>query len=386
MKKKLAKTDLLLLFLIILYSVLGCIMIFSASSVLTVLKQGVPSNYYFIRQCAILIISAIAAFIVTRFPLKSYKYISYLLMILIGASLVGLLLAGKITNGTKGWYELGFFNFQPAEFAKSIIIIYLACSYEEIVKKKETRAFIYFIPLFFAEIIAFLVLKQPDLGSAIIIGVLALLLFLAVPMPKKTRLRANLVILGVAIIGILGCIAFKDKIFTDYQLSRFSFLAPCSDAKRNERLGYQVCNGYIAIKNGGLFGLGFGNSTQKYLYLPEAHTDFIFPIIVEELGLVTGVLVILGYVLILLQILKIAKKAPSISSSLIAYGTCCYLALHILVNLLGVLGLMPLTGVPLPFFSYGGSFALNAIVMIGITEKIAVESQNKKLRDKIISL
>lgn len=386
MKKKIAKMDLLLLFLIILYSVLGCIMIFSASSVLTVLKQGVASNYYFIRQCAILVISVIAAIIVTRFPLKSYKIISYLLMILIGASLVGLLLAGKITNGTKGWYELGFFNFQPAEFAKSIIIIYLAYSYEDIVKKKETRAFIYFIPLFFAEVIALLVLKQPDLGSAIIIGVLAILIFFAVPMPKKTRLRANLIIFIVAVIGVLGCVAFKDKIFTSYQLSRFSFLAPCSEEKRNERLGYQVCNGYIAIKNGGLFGLGFGNSTQKYLYLPEAHTDFIFPIIVEELGLVTGILIILGYIIILLQILKIAKKAPDVSMSLIAYGTCCYLALHTLVNLLGVLGLMPLTGVPLPFFSYGGSFAINAIVMIGITEKIAVESQNKKLRDKIIKL
>ena len=386
MKKKIAKMDLLLLFLIILYSVLGCIMIFSASSVLTVLKQGVASNYYFIRQCAILVISVIAAIIVTRFPLKSYKIISYLLMILIGASLVGLLLAGKITNGTKGWYELGFFNFQPAEFAKSIIIIYLAYSYEDIVKKKETRAFIYFIPLFFAEVIALLVLKQPDLGSAIIIGVLALLIFFAVPMPKKTRLRANLIIFIVAVIGVLGCVAFKDKIFTSYQLSRFSFLAPCSEEKRNERLGYQVCNGYIAIKNGGLFGLGFGNSTQKYLYLPEAHTDFIFPIIVEELGLVTGILIILGYIIILLQILKIAKNAPDVSMSLISYGTCCYLALHTLVNLLGVLGLMPLTGVPLPFFSYGGSFAINAIVMIGITEKIAVESQNKKLRDKIIKL
>lgn len=386
MKKKIAKMDLLLLFLIILYSVLGCIMIFSASSVLTVLKQGVASNYYFIRQCAILVISVIAAIIVTRFPLKSYKIISYLLMILIGTSLVGLLLAGKITNGTKGWYELGFFNFQPAEFAKSIIIIYLAYSYEDIVKKKETRAFIYFIPLFFAEVIALLVLKQPDLGSAIIIGVLALLIFFAVPMPKKTRLRANLIIFIVAVIGVLGCVAFKDKIFTSYQLSRFSFLAPCSEEKRNERLGYQVCNGYIAIKNGGLFGLGFGNSTQKYLYLPEAHTDFIFPIIVEELGLVTGILIILGYIIILLQIIKIAKNAPDVSMSLIAYGTCCYLALHTLVNLLGVLGLMPLTGVPLPFFSYGGSFAINAIVMIGITEKIAVESQNKKLRDKIIKL
>ena len=386
MKKKIAKMDLLLLFLIILYSVLGCIMIFSASSVLTVLKQGVASNYYFIRQCAILVISVIAAIIVTRFPLKSYKIISCFLMILIGASLVGLLLAGKITNGTKGWYELGFFNFQPAEFAKSIIIIYLAYSYEDIVKKKETRAFIYFIPLFFAEVIALLVLKQPDLGSAIIIGVLAILIFFAVPMPKKTRLRANLIIFIVAVIGVLGCVAFKDKIFTSYQLSRFSFLAPCSEEKRNERLGYQVCNGYIAIKNGGLFGLGFGNSTQKYLYLPEAHTDFIFPIIVEELGLVTGILIILGYIIILLQILKIAKNAPDVSMSLIAYGTCCYLALHTLVNLLGVLGLMPLTGVPLPFFSYGGSFAINAIVMIGITEKIAVESQNKKLRDKIIKL
>ena len=95
---------------------------------------------------------------------------------------------------------------------------------------------------------------------------------------------------------------------------------------------------------------------------------------------------ILGYVLILLRILKIAKKAPSISTSLIAYGTCSYLALHILINLLGVLGLMPLTGVPLPFFSYGGSFAINAIVMIGITEKIAALSQSKKLRDKIINL
>ena len=186
--------------------------------------------------------------------------------------------------------------------------------------------------------------------------------------------------------GISLCMAFKDKIFTEYQLSRFSFLAPCSSEKRNERLGYQVCNGYIAIKNGGLFGLGFGNSTQKYLYLPEAHTDFIFPIIVEELGLVTGILIILGYIIMLREILKIAKNALTVSNSLIAYGTACYLGLHILVNLLGVLGLMPLTGVPLPFFSYGGSFAINAIMMIGITEKIAIETKNSKFRAKIINL
>lgn len=386
MKKKIAKMDLLLLFLIILYSVLGCIMIFSASSVLTVLKQGVASNYYFIRQCAILVISALAAIIVTRFPFKSYKYISYLLMILIGASLVGLLLAGKITNGTKGWYGLGFFNFQPAEFAKSIIIIYLAFSYEDIVKKKETRAFIYFIPLFFAEVIAFLVLKQPDLGSAIIIGVLALLIFLAVPMPKKTRLRANLVILLVALVGGAACILFKDKIFTGYQLSRFSFLAPCSDEKRNERLGYQVCNGYIAIKNGGLFGLGFGNSTQKYLYLPEAHTDFIFAIICEELGLIFGIIIIAGYFIMLFIILNIAKETDNLRNSILAYGIFAYLLAHILVNLLGILGLVPLTGVPLPFLSYGGSYCLNVIIALFIVQRINIENKQAKQRKKIENL
>lgn len=386
MKKLLSKMNLSLLGLTILYSILGMIMIYSASSVLTVLKQGVASNYYFLRQGAILVISTLVTIIVTRVPLNSYKYLSYPLIIGIGASLVGLFLAGKITNGTKGWYDLGFFNLQPAEFAKSIIIIYLATSYEKLVKKRETRTFVYFIPLCVAMLIALLVLKQPDLGSAIIIGVLSLMIFLSVPMPKKNRRQASLWLLVVGLIGASLCVAFKDKIFTDYQLSRFSFLAPCSSEKRNERLGYQVCNGYIAIKNGGLFGLGFGNSTQKYLYLPEAHTDFIFPIIVEELGLVTGVAIILGYVIMLKEILKIAKNALTVSNSLIAYGTACYLGLHILVNLLGVLGLMPLTGVPLPFFSYGGSFAINAIVMIGITEKIAVATKNSKLRAKIINL
>lgn len=386
MKKLLSKMNLSLLGLTILYSILGCIMIYSASSVLTVLKQGVASNYYFLRQVAILIISIFVTIIVTRFPLGSYKYFSYPLVIGIGASLVGLLLAGKITNGTKGWYDLGFFNLQPAEFAKSIIIIYLATSYEKLVKKKESRTIIYFLPLCVAMIIALLVLKQPDLGSAIIIGALSLMIFLSVPMPKKNHHQACLGLLIVGIVGISLCMAFKDKIFTEYQLSRFSFLAPCSSEKRNERLGYQVCNGYIAIKNGGLFGLGFGNSTQKYLYLPEAHTDFIFPIIVEELGLVTGILIILGYIIMLREILKIAKNALTVSNSLIAYGTACYLGLHILVNLLGVLGLMPLTGVPLPFFSYGGSFAINAIMMIGITEKIAIETKNNKFRAKIINL
>ncbi|MDD5835988.1 MAG: FtsW/RodA/SpoVE family cell cycle protein [bacterium] len=386
MKKKIAKMNGWLLFLTILYSVLGCIMIYSASSVLTVLKQGLPSNYYFIRQVIILVVSFIGSLIVTKIPIKSYRKISLLLMAALGASLIGLLAAGQITHGTKGWYDLGFFSLQPAEFAKSIIIIYLACSYEKIIKRKETNFIVYLLPFFLTLVICLLILKQPDLGSAIIVGGIAFLMFLAVPMTKKIRVKCNKVILGIGIIGVIGCIAFKDKIFTDYQISRFSFTAPCTSEKRTQRQGYQVCNGYIAIKNGGLFGLGFGNSIQKNLYLPEAHTDFIFPIIVEELGMITGILIICGYVVMIYQIIKIAAGAPSITMSLICYGTASYLTLHILTNLMGVLGLMPLTGVPLPFFSYGGSFALNAIVMISIVQKIAIESKNTKLRQRIANL
>ena len=148
-----------------------------------------------------------------------------------------------------------------------------------------------------------------------------------------------------------------------------------------EDTGYQVCNGFIAYHNGGLFGLGLGNSTQKYLYLPEAHTDFIFPILVEELGLIVGILTILGYIYILYRILKIAKKADSIRNSIICYGTFLYLLMHLLINFMGSLALIPLTGVPLPFLSYGGSFNMNVIFMIFIVQRIAIESkQNEEKR------
>ena len=145
--------------------------------------------------------------------------------------------------------------------------------------------------------------------------------------------------------------------------------------------GYQVCNGFIAFHNGGLFGVGLGNSTQKYLYLPEAHTDFIFPIIVEELGLFVGILVILGYFYILYRILKLAKKADCIRNQIICYGTFIYFLLHLLINFLGILALIPLTGVPLPFLSYGGSFCFNIIAMMFVLQRISIEtSENEQNR------
>ena len=177
---------------------------------------------------------------------------------------------------------------------------------------------------------------------------------------------------------------FGKSLMQSYQASRFNFLNPCS--RYSEDTGYQVCNGYIAIHNGGLSGVGLGNSTQKYLYLPEAHTDFIFAIICEELGLIFGIVIVAGYFIMLFIILNIAKEADNLRNSILAYGVFAYLLAHILINLLGVLGLVPLTGVPLPFLSYGGSYCLNVIISLFIVQRINIENKQAKQRKKIENL
>ena len=144
--------------------------------------------------------------------------------------------------------------------------------------------------------------------------------------------------------------------------------------------------GYIAFHNGGIFGVGLGNSTQKYLYLPEGHTDFIFPIIVEELGFIAGVLLIIGYIIMLYRILKIAKNSENFRCSILAYGSFLFILLHILVNLLGVLALIPLTGISLPLLSYGGSFTLNILIVLFIVQRVAIENAINKDKREISNI
>ena len=140
-----------------------------------------------------------------------------------------------------------------------------------------------------------------------------------------------------------------------------------------------MCNGYIAINNGGLTGIGLGNSTQKYLYLPYPYTDFIFAVIVEELGLVVGILIILSYLYLLYRILKIGRDSYTNRGALLCYGVAVYMFLHVIVNLMGLFGLMPMTGVPLPFMSYGGSFTLCLMVSLAIVQRVNIEN---KIRSK----
>ena len=385
MRKLFSKMDIPLFIMVVLYVALGLVMIYSASNITAVVRYGYQPYHFFIRQAIFVLASFFIGFlIVIRFPTRNYGALAWPLVFLLIGSLALLFVKGKIAGGAISWFDLKFFKVQPSEFAKSILVIFMAIYYNKLHYKKVKNIYAYFVPLGFAAIIIGLVFMQPDLGSAAIIAGIVFLTFISIPVVQNNIMKFIKIIAIGCILAIVAFLYSGNDFLSSIQKGRLNFKNPCS--RYTETTGYQVCNGFIAINNGGLFGVGLGNSTQKYLYLPESHTDFIFPIIVEELGLVTGIIIILGYAYILARILKIAKSSENLRCSVLAYGTFWYFTLHILVNLLGVLALIPLTGVPLPFLSYGGSFTVNAIIMIFVVERVNIENKINKTKREIKAL
>lgn len=385
MKKLFAKMDLILLLLMIVYSLFGLIMIFSSSSVSTVLRYNVPQYHFLLRQAIFLLISFIAGFIIIlRFPTSKYKYLIPIAIIGVIVLLAGLFVYGKITNNARSWYNIGPFALQPSEFAKSIIIMFMAVSYSLLEKKKTSNIYVFLFPVAIGLIIVILIALQPDFGTALIICGIIFFIFISIPYVKKNIIKVLRIGAIGTVIAVLALLYSGTEIFNSMQLKRFEFKNPCS--RYTEDTGYQVCNGLIAIHNGGLFGVGLGNSSQKYLYLPESHTDFIFPIIIEELGAVVGMIVILGYMIMLYRILKIAREGENLRLSILAYGVFIYLLLHLLINLLGILALIPLTGVPLPLLSYGGSFTMNVVIMLFVVERVCIENRTIKAKKEMAKI
>ena len=385
MRKIFSKMDIPLFIMIILYVILGLVMIYSASSITAVVRYGYQPYHFFIRQAIFVLVAFfIGLLIVLRFPTRNYGALAWPLVFLLIGSLELLFVKGKIAGGAISWFDLKYFKVQPSEFAKSILVVFMAVYYNKLHYKKVKNVYAYFVPLGFAAIVIGLVFMQPDLGSAAIIAGIVFLTFISIPIVQNNIMKFIKIFAVGVIIAVIAVLYSGNDFLSSIQKGRLNFRNPCS--RYTETTGYQVCNGFIAINNGGLFGVGLGNSRQKYLYLPESHTDFIFPIIVEELGLATGILIILGYAYILARILKIAKSSENLRCSILAYGTFWYFTLHILVNLLGVLALIPLTGVPLPFLSYGGSFTVNAITMIFVVERVNIENKINKTKREIKAL
>ena len=263
-----SKIDKPLLFFAIIYSIIGMIMVLSASSVSAVLKYDQSPYYFFIRQSVFIVASYfVGFFIVLRFPLKKYKKYVPLALLGILISLIYLIIYGEFTNSARSWIDLGPFRLQPSEFAKSVIVIYMGIFYGDIVKKVKNK-YSFFIPLAYSIIVFLLVVLQPDLGTALIIGGIVFLTFFAIPFEGNQLIKTLKIVSGTIVVcGIVFLMSGTD-LLTDMQKSRLTYKAPCT--RYTEDTGYQVCNGFIAINNGGFFGKGLGNSTQKYLYLPEA--------------------------------------------------------------------------------------------------------------------
>ena len=349
--------------------VIGLIMISSASIVISYERTG--SNYFYLnRQLIFMAVGMVAMIIFSMIDYRVWRKLALPLMIisLIFLSIVLLPYFASPSHGANRWIILGPFNFQPSEFAKLAIIIYLSGWLAR--RKDDVKSFSRgFLPfLFILAIVIFLIMREPDLGTmAIIAGSAAVVFFVA----GASWIH---VVLGAGS-GLL--VIFALILSAPYRLSRFfTFLNPGSDPQGT---GYQIKNALIAIGSGGLWGLGFGNSRQKYLYLPEAHTDAIFAVIVEEIGFIRASSIIILFVLLGYRGYKIAKEAPDDFGRFLAVGITTWFILQAIINLSAISGLIPLTGVPLPFISYGGSSLIISLAAVGILLNISkFKIQNPK--------
>ena len=376
MRKVFKYLDKPLLITTIILFLIGLIMVFSASNVTAYMSYVVSPYYYFVKQAAFLIAGFLVFLFMINMNTKTYGVLSRGLLLILMASLGVLLVIGTAKNRAVSWFDLGIISFQPSEFAKIVTIVYLAYFYDK--NKNKLKSWGKSLsPIGICIGVAALIFMQPDLGTTIIYALLVAAIFVIIPIAPEIKYKTVFAGIGIIGFGLISIFGAGKGVLRERQMERFDFKRPCDRILEN---GNQVCNCYIAMNNGGLTGVGLGNSTQKYLYLPEPYTDFIFAIIVEELGVITGVLIILLYMFVLYRILLIGRRSYTNMGAIMCYGVAVYIFLHIAVNLLGIMGMMPMTGVPLPFMSYGGSFTICLIAALTIVQRVSVE--NGRTRDR----
>lgn len=381
--KYIKNMDKVLLSITIIMSIYGLFNIVTASSREAVTNLDQSIFYYFYRHLAILIMGLVASVIVIRTSLKKYYKILPFAFIAIFTLNLWLVLKGSSTRGANNWIDLGFFNLQPSEVSKPVVIVCLSFLFEIFYKKLQNPKIKHTeqigLIIFVGMAIPAIVFMQKDLGTAIVLVGIFVSMFITSPILSNEKLKTSMLV--VLLVGIAGLIVYSAKgyILSDAQLSRFNFYNPCSNYTTT---GYQVCNAFIAINDGGLFGVGIGKSTQKYSYIPEPHTDMVFSIISEEMGLLGGTLIFSAYIIILYRILRLSKVTNTIKNKYICLGVAVFIFMHILINLGGLFGIMPLTGVPLPFLSYGGSFTLSLLVALAIVQRIHIETYSPAFKVK----
>ncbi len=348
-----------------LLMLIGLVMIYSTGSIEAISLDWSPEKY-FLNQLVFAAIGTALAFALWAFvPYRVWNTrLIYVGIFVVWLCFIGVALTGEGILGARRWLDIGPFRFQPSEFAKIAFVMataYLVCRYRDgslsLAKVALGAALCVAAPL------AMLLVTQSDLGTTIIcvVGIGVALLFGGVPLRWLFG--------GAGVIGALGAVAV---LATPYRRARLlqTFGLMQGDAG-DGAASYQLTQSLYTFADGGLFGVGLGNSKGKFQYLPEAETDFIFSIVGEELGFAGALVVIVLFLLILACALKIAASCPDPFGKMLAGGCAAMLVFQAFLNIACVIGLIPTTGKPLPFLSYGGSSLMSSLVVIGIILSVA---------------
>ena len=361
MKINRRKNDGLLVAAVTMLLTIGLIMVFSASAVVAEEKYG--SLLYYSRKQILwgfLCILTIFIFSRTKYTNLSKKGFPIIGIVVSSVLLIGLFVWGDVVNGARRWYSLGFASFQPSEISKIALIIYFADIFSrkgEILRNWKKGLLPHIIILC---LIVIPILFQPDLGTAVMISmIISIMAFLS-------NIRFKHVLAGVT---FLVPAAFIKIHSSDYQTSRIS--SWLDNLTNPLGSGHQIKQSLIGLGKGGILGSGIGASKQKFFFLPDSHTDFVFSILGEEAGFIGTSIVLILFLIILWRGISISKHAPSAFAQFLAVGLTMHLVLYGFMNVAVVTMLVPTTGLPMPFISYGGSSLIGVGLSVGILINIS---------------
>ncbi|MBA7559765.1 putative peptidoglycan glycosyltransferase FtsW [subsurface metagenome] len=354
--------DFWLLTVVLILAGIGLVMVYSSSMYMALEKVGNPS-FYFKKQAVRLFLGLLIMIFMTKLNYRGLINIAHFLL-LVGLGLLVVILINKyITGKSVGrWLRIAGYAFQPSEFMKVALIVYMSAAISGLGEK--VRDFKKgFLPLFGITVLAFLlVVLEPDLGISGLIFVIGMyLLFIG-----HAKLL-HLIIVSVPIAGLIVLI-----------VNTVSYMQQRWHIYLNPEEGYQISQSIISIGSGGLFGVGLGNSTQKFLFLPEQHTDFVFSILAEEIGFIGTSVVLALMFLYVVRGLRIARQTPDMFGFLLASGLTVMLGFQVFINIGVATGLLPTTGMTLPFISYGGSSLIISFLATGILLNISKHGNHER--------
>ena len=359
--------DFTIVIIYVLLSLVGLVMVYSSSMVMAANNDNISSpEYFYIRQAIFIVLGFSIVFFMSYFmsgEILKDKKLQLTAIVIIMLLLVYTLFFGDVVNGQRNRIQFGPLSLQAQEFFKVLVIIYMAYIYDKKLSLSKMQNQDYIYPLTFIGACSGLVLLT-DFGTWMVVAAIIIGIFIYSGVPLKFILKTGLVITVAG--GVLTLISylFQGQILSDYQIARIeTFMNPFVDPMG---AGYQLTNSLIAISHGGLTGTGLGDGVMKLGYLPEPHTDFIFAVLAEELGLIGVFFIIILFMVLIFKALKYAAASKDKFYSLVCVGVALYITLQLFVNIGGISKIIPLTGVPLPLLSYGGSSFLSVSIAIGL--------------------